>query len=87
MEEEEGAQSCPCGDADESRSHMVGEYEVDKEEQNVLEEGMRKIDGRDTEKCGTFDSSQKTIAILGDKWYHRRPERREIRNRNISCIT
>ena len=58
---------CPCGKAVESRSHVVGEGETYKEERHVLE--MRKIDECDLEKFGTLDSSEKTIAILGDKWW------------------
>ena len=27
VEEEEGAQSCPCGEADESQTHMVGDVQ------------------------------------------------------------
>ena len=34
----------------------------------MLEEGMRKIDGCDTEKFGTLDSSEETIALLRDRW-------------------
>ena len=30
---------------------------------------MRKVDQRDMEKSGTPDGSQKTIAILGDRWW------------------
>ena len=30
---------------------------------------MRKIDERDMEKFGTLDSSDKTIATLGDRWW------------------
>ena len=30
---------------------------------------MRKIDECDMEKVGTLDSSEKTIAILGDRWW------------------
>ena len=30
---------------------------------------MRKIDECDMEKFGTLDSSEKTIAILGDRWW------------------
>ena len=30
---------------------------------------MRKIDGCDMEKCVTLDSSEKTIAFLGDRWW------------------
>ena len=39
-EEGEIAQMCPCGKAVESRTHIVGECEIFKEERNVLE--MRK---------------------------------------------
>ena len=41
-EEDEDAQMCPCGEAKESRAHIVGECEMCKEERDVLE--MRKID-------------------------------------------
>ena len=30
---------------------------------------MRKIDERDMEKFGTLDSREKTIAILGNRWW------------------
>ena len=49
-----------------SRTHIVGECEIYKEERDILE--MRKIDECDMEKFGTLDSSEKTIAILGDRW-------------------
>ena len=32
-------------------------------------QGMRKLDVRDMEKFGRLESSEKTIAILGDKWW------------------
>ena len=35
VEEEEGARSCPCGSADESRTRKVGECELYKEGRNV----------------------------------------------------
>ena len=35
---------CPCGTTIERRSHMVGECEIYKEEQDALEEGMKKLD-------------------------------------------
>ena len=38
-----------------------------KEERDVFEE-MRKIDECGMEKFDTLDSSEKTIAILGDRW-------------------
>ena len=44
----------------------VGECERHKEERDVLEE-MRKIGMCDMEKFSTLDSSEKTIAILGDR--------------------
>ena len=50
-----------------SSTHMVREFEMYKEERDVLE--MRKIDECDLEKFGTLDSSEKTIAILGDRWW------------------
>ena len=43
----------------------MGEYKLYKEERDVLEE-MRKIDVCDTE---SLTSSEKTIAILGDRWW------------------
>ena len=68
-EEEVDAQMCPCGKAIESRIHIVGECERYKEERDVLEEEMRKIDECDMEQFGTLNSSEKTIAILGDRWW------------------
>ena len=35
----------------------------------MLEEEMRKIDECDMEEFYTLDSSEKTIAILGDRWW------------------
>ena len=48
----------------------MGEFEVYEEGRDVLEE-MRKIDECDMEKFGTLDinSSEKTIAILADRWW------------------
>ena len=39
-----------------------------KEERDVLQE-MRKKFECGMEKVGTLDSSEKTIAILGDRWW------------------
>ena len=39
-----------------------------KEERDVLEE-TRKIDECDVEKFGTLDGSERTIAVLGDRWW------------------
>ena len=59
---------CPRGKAVESRTRIVGECEMYKEERDVLEE-MSKIDECNMEKFGTLDSSEKTIAIRGDRWW------------------
>ena len=40
-----------------------------KEERNALAEEVRKKDEWDTEELGKLDSSEKTIAILGDRWW------------------
>ena len=55
-----------CGEAVESRSHKVAECKIYKEERDVVGE-IWKIDKCDMEKFGTLDSSDKTIAILGDR--------------------
>ena len=59
---------CPCGKAVGSRTHIVGECEIYKEERNASQK-MRKIDECDMKEFGTLDSSEKTIAILGDRWW------------------
>ena len=48
---------CPCAKAEESRTHIVGECEIYKNERDVLE--MRKVDECGMEKFGTLDSSEK----------------------------
>ena len=53
----------------ESRTHIVGECEIYKEERGALEEGKRKLDACDMEEFGRLESSEKTIAILGDRWW------------------
>ena len=50
----------------------MGECETCKEERDVLEGEMRKIDECDMGKFSTLDSSEKTIAILGDSGHRRR---------------
>ena len=60
---------CPCGKTTESRTHVVGECEIFKEERDALEEGMRKLNVRDMEEFGKQESNEKTIAILGDRWW------------------
>ena len=76
-EEKEGdAQMCPCGKAIESRIYIVGECEMYKEQRDVLEEEMREIDECDVEDFGTLDSSENTIAVLGDRWWPQAPKGR-----------
>ena len=62
-EENVDAHMCPCGTTIESRTHIVGEYEIYKEERDALEQ-MRKIDGCDMQEFGRLESSEKAIAIL-----------------------
>ena len=40
-----------------------------KEERNVLQEMKKKKDECGMDKFGTLDSSEKTFAILGDRWW------------------
>ena len=58
-----------------------------KEERDVLEE-MRKIDECGIDKFGTLDSSEKTIAILGDRWWPQTARNRKgIRQaKSVLCI-
>ena len=58
----------------------MGECEIYNVVRNVLEE-MRKIDECGMEKFGTLDSSEKTIAILGDRW---RPQTAKQKGDKIS---
>ena len=61
---------CPRGTTIESRTrtHIVGEEcEIYKEERDALETG--ELDECDMEEFGRLESSEKTIAIVGDKWW------------------
>ena len=49
----------------ESRTHIVGECKIYKEERDVLRDEEK--DKCNMEKVGTLDSSEKMIAILGDR--------------------
>ena len=66
-EEDATTNMCPCGTTLESRTHIVGRCEIYKEEWDALE--MRKFDVCDMEEFGRLESSEKTIAILGDRWW------------------
>ena len=59
---------CPCGTILESRTYLVGECEIFKEERDALQE-MRKLDVCGMGEFGRLESSEKTIAILGDRWW------------------
>ena len=58
---------CPCCTTIESRNHVVRECQIYKEERDVLK--MRKLNGCDTEEFGRLESGEKTIAILGNRWW------------------
>ena len=68
-EEDVDTNMCPCGTTTESGTRIVGECEIYKEERDALEEGMRKLDVCDMEEFGRLESSNKTIAILVDRWW------------------
>ena len=68
-EEDVDRQKCPCGKAMESRTHIVAECELYKEERDVLEGEMRDMNEGGTESFEGLDSREKTIAILGDRWW------------------
>ena len=55
---------CQCGTAIESRTHIVGEREIYKEERDALEEDMIKLDVCNMEESGRLVSSEKTTVIL-----------------------
>ena len=67
-EEDVATNMCPCGTAIESRTH-IAECEIYQEERDALEEGMRKLDECDTEEFGRLESGEKTIAVLGGRWW------------------
>ena len=58
----------PCGKALESRTHLEWEN-VNSTRRNGMCYRWRKIDECDMDTFGTLDSSEKTIAILGDRWW------------------
>ena len=60
---------CPRGTTTESRTRIVGECEIYKEERDALEEEVRKLDVCDMEVFRRLESSEKAIAIVGDRWW------------------
>ena len=59
----------PCGTKIEGTIRIVGEYEICQEERDALEEEMRKLDVCGMEGFGGLESSEKTIAVLGGRWW------------------
>ena len=45
---------CARGEVIESRTHIVGDYEICKEERDVLDKGMREMDECDMEGFDTL---------------------------------
>ena len=62
------ARMCPCGTTIESRTHIIGECEIHKEERDAFEE-MGKVDECGMEEFGRLASSEKTIATRGHRWW------------------
>ena len=58
---------------------MIGECKVFKEERDALEEEMREFDVCDMEEFGRLESSEKTIAILGNGWWPQTANRTRVR--------
>ena len=70
--------ACSSGEVQGSNSPWFGsaimpppvrECEVHKEDRHVLEEEMRTSDVCDMEGLGRLESSEKTVSILGDRWW------------------
>ena len=68
-EEDVATNMCPCGTTIASRTHIVGECELYKEERYALEEEVSKFDVCDMEEFGRLQSSDKAVTILGDRWW------------------
>ena len=66
-EEDVATNMCPCGTTTESRAHIGGECEIYTEKRDALE--MRRLDVCGMEEFGRLESSEKTVAILGDRWW------------------
>ena len=58
VEEEKDKKNCPCGEAIESRTHMVAEYELYQEERDVLEGEMRDLDKSGMKSFDALDSRE-----------------------------
>ena len=69
---------CPCGTTVEIATQIVALCEIYKEERDASEEEMRKLDVCDMEEFGRLESSEKTIAILGNGWWQQTANRTGI---------
>ena len=69
-DEDVDAQKCPCDKAMVSRTHIVAECELYKEERDVLEGEMLDVNNEGGMKSfDALDSREKTIAIMGGRWW------------------
>ena len=50
-------------------NRVAGGCEIDKEERDALEQELRELDVCDIEQFGRLESSEKTIAIPGNRWW------------------
>lgn len=66
-EEQDTMKACPYGKAGESRTHIIEECELCRDEREALEEQTRNI-GCGMAKFSAFGKSAKKIAMSGDKW-------------------
>ena len=59
---------------------------MDNEERDVLVEEVREVDECDLQEFETLDSSEKTIAIPGDRWWPQAAEGDEARKKFMCNI-
>ena len=79
---------CPSGTTTESRTHMVGECKIYKENWDASEEGMMKLDVCEIEGFRRLESSSdKTIAILEDRLWLQKAKMDGNRTRNSFYVT
>ena len=79
-EEDVATNMCACGTTIKTRTNLVGECEICKEELDALEE-TRKLDVCDMEEIRRLETSEKTIAILRDRWWPQTAKQDEDRIR------
>ena len=67
-----------CGKVVEGRTPLVRECGIYDEKWDASEEAVKKIDECDAEAFGALESSESAIAILGDRCYQRRRDRKDL---------